>query len=401
MVRGIPGILQGMIDYHELVSVLSVPRPNGSAAVEKTCRTLRDWLDQRGIRYRTHSFRLYPYFFECIGAWIVLSRTLLAFAIWFRWGWPTLVIALVGLIGGTFDVRFNLPIISWLGARRGENILIEFEPLGQAKQEIVLSAHYDSKTELLDHYGRTFFVLRLRHGIALTVLLGLLGLAEGFLRSFTPAWADLAFWVGAVLTLPMLFLAYGLGLNLSLGRLLKPSQGAVDNGAACAILLGLADRLAKHPSLVPNTKIIIALFAGEEANMQGSRAYARRRDWTLPTIALNLEIMAQDGGYIYWEQDGYAFGLAPTSPQVNAMISEAVQAVTGQPAQPAGPVNSDGFSFLSAGVPTGVLGTYDSRLHFGGFHRPTDNLDRVVLARLPEGVEILSWLVEKYDRRET
>jgi len=160
----------------------------------------------------------------------------------------------------------------------------------------------------------------------------------------------------------------------------QPSQGAVDNGAACAILLGLADRISNlHASRpISNTKVTIALFAGEEANMQGSRAYARSRDWPLPTVALNLEIMAQDGGYIFWEQDGYAFGLVPTFPEVNAAISEAIQEVTGQPAQPAGPVNSDGFSFLSAGIPTGVIGTYDTHLKMTGFHRPTDNINRVV-----------------------
>ena len=91
--------------------------------------------------------------------------------------------------------------------------------------------------------------------------------------------------LGAVLTLPMLFLAFGLGLNLSTGRLLKPSQGAVDNGAACAILLGMADRRAFLANLqspipnfhnypLPNTRVTIALFTGEEVQMQGSRAYA-------------------------------------------------------------------------------------------------------------------------------
>ncbi len=201
------------------------------------------------------------------------------------------------------------------------------------------------------------------------------------------------------MTLPLLFLAYGLGLNLSLGRLVTSNQGAADNGTACAILLGLAERLAHEP--LQHTHVTLALFAGEEANMQGSRAYARSRDWPLPTIALNLEVMAQDGGYVYWEQDGYAFGLVATSPEVNIMISEAIKDVTGQTAQPAGPLNSDGFSFLSVGILTGILGTYDSRLKFTGFHRPTDNLDRVVMARLPDGVGILSGLLEECGCQET
>lgn len=386
-----------MIDYHKLMTLLSVPRPNGSAALQRTCHALRAWLSQHDIAFRIHTFRLYPYFFESIGVWIILSRTLLAAAIWLRWGWLTLLIAIVGVIGGTLDVALSLPIVTWPGTRRGENILIEFEAPGGAGQEIVFCAHYDSKTELLDHIQRMFFVTKLRLGIVLTVLLGVLGVAEGLVRSQAPIYANLIFGLGVALTLPMLFLAFGLGLNLSTGRLLQPSQGAVDNGAACAILLGLADRLAKGEVAPQRTKVTLALFAGEEVNMQGSRAYARDREWPLPAIALNLEVMAQDGEYVYWEQDGNAFGLTPTSQPVSETIADAVKQVTGQPAQPAGPVNSDGFSFISAGIPTGVLGTFDSRLKESGFHRPTDNLDRVVMARLPEGVEILSRFLQRYD----
>ncbi|MFO7625459.1 MAG: hypothetical protein R6V73_14025 [Anaerolineales bacterium] len=32
-------------------------------------------------------------------------------------------------------------------------------------------------------------------------------------------------------------------------------------------------------------------------------------------------------------------------------------------------------------------------------HRPTDNLERVVMARLPEGIEILTCLLRRYDQR--
>ena len=138
-----------MVDYQELMTLLSVPRPNGSAAERETRRALGEWLARHGIAYRLQTFRLYPYFFECVGLWLILSRTLLALAIWERWGWLTLLIALVGLLGGTLDVALNQPLVTWPGARRGENILIEFEP-PKASQEIILCAHYDSKTELLD-----------------------------------------------------------------------------------------------------------------------------------------------------------------------------------------------------------------------------------------------------------
>jgi hypothetical protein len=363
-----------MIDYYELMALLSIPRPNGSAAERETGRALKEWLARHGVAYSTQTFRLYPFFFECVGLWLILSRTLLAVAVWDRWGWLTLPISLIGLLGGTLDVALNLPLVTWPGSRRGENILIEFEP-PQASREIILSAHYDSKTELLDHRQRMSLFKHMNFGILLTLFLGLWGPFDTWLMS------EPIYWIGVILTVPMLILAWGLGSHLSLGRTLKPSQGAVDNGAACAILLGLAEQLSNKESLPANTKITLALFTGEEVNMQGSRAYVKTRDWPLPTAILNLEIMAQDEAYIYWEKDGNVFRALPTAGSLNQIFSVAVKRITGAPAQPAGPVNSDGASFLFAGIPATTVGTL--------FHRPTDNLERVVMERLPEGVEIL------------
>jgi hypothetical protein len=347
---------------------------------------LQDWLSRHGIPHRVQTFRLYPYFFECIGLWLILSRTLLALAIWERWGWATLPIALLGLLGGTLDVAINFPLVTWPGARRGENILIEFEP-SEPQQELILCAHYDSKTEVLDHHQRMFFLDRLKFGIGLTALLGIWGPLEGWLAGYS--WGAIIFWVGAALTIPMLLLAWGFGLHLSLGRLLEPSQGAVDNGAACATLLGLAERLAVGEIPYDGKKITLALFTGEEVNMQGSRAYIKHREWLLPAAALNLEAMAQDGDMIYFERDGNIFRLIPTAETLNQAVSAAVKQVTGRAAQSAGPVTSDGGSFLLAGIPATTVASLDTRLGMTGFHRPTDNLGRVVFERLPQAVEIL------------
>lgn len=375
-----------MVDYSALMAFLSVPRPNGSATERKTERALHNWLAQQGITHRMQTFRLYPFFFECIGVWLMLSRTLLAIAIWDRWGWWALPIALIGLLGGTLDTALHIPLVTWPGVGRGENILIEFEP-PQPRQEIILSAHYDSKTELLDHHQRMFLLKCILPGLALTLLLGVWGPLDRWLMNSD--WGTPFFWIGVALTIPMLSLAFAMGLNLSLGRLLKPSQGAVDNGAACAILLGLAKALSEGQSLPPDTKVTLALFTGEEVNMQGSRAFVRNRDWTLPASVLNLEIMAQDGAYIYWEQEGTVFRLLSTSNAINEMFSDAVAQVTGCPAQPAGPVTSDGGSFVLAGIPATTVGTLDTQWGETGLHRPSDNLDRVVIDRLPQAVTIL------------
>jgi hypothetical protein len=396
-----------MINYTELMALLSRPRPNGSQANLATLQGLKDWLARRRITYQVHSFRLYPYFFESIGLWIILSRTLLALAVWLRWGWAALAIALLTLPVGLIDVALNRPTIARIKHTVGENLLIEFEP-ENARKELVICAHYDSKTELLDHRQRMFFLKNLRTGILLTLVLGLVGVLDGWLVGLGSTLAMAIYLLGVLLSLPLLFLAWGLGLNLSTGRLLKPSQGAVDNGSACAILLGLADQLNREIHLsktapdfsnpLQTTRLTLAIFAGEEVNMQGSRAYALQRDWPMPAAVLNLEVMGQDGKYVLWELDGTSLRLSPTSARLNELVGKAVKAVTGETPRLAGPVNSDGGSFLLAGIPATTLGTYDRKWADTGFHKPSDNLSRVVIGRLPEGMEILRRFIEGYDK---
>jgi Zn-dependent M28 family amino/carboxypeptidase len=232
------------------------------------------------------------------------------------------------------------------------------------------------------------------------LLLGVMGLVDWLWLARTLTWADIVFWVQIGFGLVVLFLAWGLGLNLTLGRFVTPSQGAVDNGTACAILLDMVDRLASREIWLQRTRVTIALFAGEEVGMQGSRAYVQSRDWPLPTIAINLEIMAQDGDYVIWEHESNVLQRIPTTPELNEVISAAVIAVTGKSPQLIELVNSDAFSFLSAGIRTAVLGTYHSQMEGGGLHRPTDNIERVVMARLPEGVQVLTRVLQKYDLKE-
>jgi hypothetical protein len=403
-------------EYESLMDLFSRPRPNGSRAEEKTSKAIQEWLRQRGIPFRVHSFAHYPYFFECIGAWLIVSRLLLAAAIWLRWGGITLPIALVALAGATLDQAFHWPIVTWPGRKRGENIIIEIGP-ENAECEVIFSAHYDSKTELMDHNQRMFFLYAVPLGIILTVALGILGPLDQWFLQQGSAWAEFTHGIGILLSLPLLFLAGGLGANMLFGRLVQPSQGTIDNGASSAILLGLAaafyedsqkpDSTGKAPELLQRTRFTLPLFTGEEVDRQGSRAYVRWRKehgkgFLLPAVMVNMEAMGQDGDYVFWERDGSIFHLAPTSEPVNAAIRQAVIDVTGKPPVSGGPMISDGAPFLLSGIPTSVIGTYHSRLRDSGFHRPSDNRTRVVIQRLPEGVEImhkLAWiLVENIEK---
>lgn len=84
-------------------------------------------------------------------------------------------------------------------------------------------------------------------------------------------------------------------------------------GAARGILLGVAAHLARQPATLRRTRAILAFFTGEEVSMQGSRTYLRNLIWSQPTIAINLELLWQNGPYVIWQREGNALTSIPTT----------------------------------------------------------------------------------------
>jgi hypothetical protein len=103
------------VDYAELMRILSRPRPSGSVAERETIRALQTWLTARGLPCRIQPFTLYPYFFICVGLWMIGAHTLLAVSVWMRWGWVATVIAVLGVLGGLLDTAFDIPLVTWFG----------------------------------------------------------------------------------------------------------------------------------------------------------------------------------------------------------------------------------------------------------------------------------------------
>jgi hypothetical protein len=385
-------------DLDPLMELFSRPRPAGSAAERAVFDATCAWLAARHIPYRIHEFRLRPFFFECTGLWLIASRTLLALAVARGWGWRTLPLALLGQLGGAADV-LGVPLVTWPGATSGQNLVLRFGP-SDASTELVVCAHYDSKTELLDHRQRAVLLRGLRPAIALTIASAVFASAEERLRA-TPPLDRIARALALCCAVPVLLLAWALGLHLLLGRLAQPSRGAVDNGAACVVLLALAERLAAGAIPLERTRVTLVLFGGEEVNMQGSAAFVRSHYPAAINApqpqAVNLELLGQRGPYILWQQDGNALRSAPASPAMIERVRHAITATTGQTAQGAPLINSDAWSFLSAGIPAATLGTADPQCGTNGMHRPSDNPDRVDTARLHEHVAVLETLIRYTD----
>jgi hypothetical protein len=380
-----------------LMQIFSVPRPSGSPGEQQTLAALRDWLTQHGIAYRASPFRLYPYSNELTGLWLLLSSVLLTLTILLRWPWPMLVLVGVAMALVILNVVLGWPLVIWPIARTGQNILVNVTA-AHPERELVIATHYDSKTELFDHtlMGTLFGRLPLCIGLAVVVLL-LGGLDRALFPTGSP-WSIAVQIASLALVLPVQYVVGAVGINLLPGRLIAQSSGAVDNGAACAILLALAEQLATSDGGLQHTNLTLAFFGGEEVGMQGSRAYVRSRAWPLPTAVINMELLGQNGPYVFWQSEGNVLTSAPTDRTLSTQVASIVQEQTGQPAQFVGGINSDGYSFIQAGLPTCVFGSYDT-IHGGsGLHRPSDHPQRVAVERLPETVAILAAWVQWYDR---
>jgi hypothetical protein len=384
--------------FAAMVTPLFTPRPNGSRALEQAVAAVRAWLEREDILVQSQRFRLHPYFMELLGLWMALTSLLLPIAALGRWGWGGLVLALLTLAIPLLEVRFLQPTITGLVRRPAENLVASF-PAPHPDREVILCAHLDSKTELLDHVQRAVLLRLTLPAMVLTLVAGALIAMEGLLPTGTAA---IIRWLAFLVALPATGYGLSMGANLCGGRLIRrPSSGAVDNGAAAAVLMALARRLRRGDLRLARTSITLLWTVGEEAHLQGALAYVRdRKDWPLPVRVVNLEVLGQNGGYLLWEQDGTAMTSLPTDPVLNHALEQAVTAVSGERPVRVPKISSDGFAFLRRGLPTATLGSFDLDLGGRGLHSALDDPDRVDPERLTETVAVLGRLLVDTDAEQ-
>jgi hypothetical protein len=399
-----------------LLTLLSAPRPNGSQVLKQTVEAVRAWLEREGIPVQSHHFTLHPYFMELLGIWMMLTGLLLPVAALARWGWGGLILALLMLAVPLLEVRLLCPTVTALVRQRAENLVVSF-PVPYPSREVIFCAHMDSKTELLDHYQRSVLLRLSVPAMGLALIAGVLTAVNGLSpvglalsrvegpalsRVEGPA-ATTVRWLAFLVALPVTAYGLGMGANLVGGRFSRrPSTGAVDNGAAVAILLALARQLRRRNPHLDHTAVTLLLSVGEEAQMQGALDYVRgRKDWPVPVSVVNLEVLGQNGGYLLWERDGTAMRQVPTDPILNRALERAVEAVTGERPVCVPTINSDAFAFIRRGIPAATLGSFDLDLGGRGLHSALDSPDRVSRDRLVEAGEILSHFLEDADSAAT
>jgi hypothetical protein len=358
---------------------------------------VQGWLEAEGVTVTSHEFVLRPYFMELLGLWLAVMGLLLPVAALGSWGWGGAVLALLAVAVPLLEVRFLCPTVTALVQQTARNLEVCF-PVPRPCREVILCAHVDSKTELLDHAQRKVLLRLGLPAIGLALVAGAGMAAERLLAPGTASQA--VHWLAFLAALPVAVYGLGMGANLVGGRFSRqPSRGAVDNGTAVAVLLDLARRLHRGRLSLDHTAVTLLFTVGEEAQMQGALAYVRGRSaWLLPTCAINLEVVGQDGGYLLWEEDGTAMQRLPADANLNRALGRAVEAVSREPPVRAPTINSDAFAFLRQGIPAATLGSLDTKLGGRGFHSSLDAPGRVDPDRLVETTRVLGCLLAEMDR---
>ena len=139
-----------MSEWEGLLQRLAeVPRENGTAALDQTATFLVDTLLRAGVDAELLAFDAHPYGLRLAGVFALAGCLLFARFMWA--GHPARALAVAVLLPALLlvELEFDVPIFGWIGAREEHHVRAAF-PVEEPRLRLLLSAHYDTKTDLLD-----------------------------------------------------------------------------------------------------------------------------------------------------------------------------------------------------------------------------------------------------------
>ncbi len=378
---------------HELAEV---PRENGTAALEQTAWFLSDALSGAGFEALVHPFPAEPFVLRLLGVAALAIGLFYFLKLRHDRAGTAFLIALLGVGAILAQLEYHVPIFGWIGAKTEHNIEARLAPEGEPEQRILLAAHYDTKTDLLDHVER-FPV----DALALPVM-GLMLLSPllwAMLRRRRPRAAriltSVTAWFALVFCVAIFAVLSG-GVFVA-----KRSPGAIDDGAACAVLVRMAEVLAQGPPL-QRTEVVVLLLSGEEINLQGSRHYARTRFLELPVLPsylVNLDPLGASAELAVAGREASSLsGYAPDA-RLLALLDRVHQRLYGKALRVSTMGGrTDAFSFLDRGIPALTLfSRVDPWWVPRHLHSADDNRARLDLASLGDARDYLVEVVRSFD----
>ncbi|MEE9606542.1 MAG: M20/M25/M40 family metallo-hydrolase [Myxococcota bacterium] len=389
-----------MIGWDELLGRLAeTPRENGTAALHETASFLVDALGRSGVDAELVRFTAQPYGLRLVGV-VALVMGLLYFRL-MRKGKraAALILAVVVPVLLLAERDHYATIVGWIGAQPQYHVAARL-PARAAVQRLVLTAHYDTKTDVLDHVQRAPIDYLTLPVVVLMVLGALAGIGAARFRRRARALERLgtaAAWAAAL---------YGVGafVALSVGAFLPSrSPGALDNGGSCAVLVRLAGALAEAPPL-ERTDVEVLLLSAEEVGVQGSWEYAAKRFASppaLPTFVVNLEGLGASTGHVVLGGERFTLRTFPPDPRLVALLDDVHRERFGEPVEVTAYAGAtDARSFLAHGIPAATLMTREPGQRFTrGLHSARDVRSRLDPAALDASTAYLLDVVRAIDAR--
>ena len=381
-----------MNGWNELLSHLAeVPRENGTPAVHQAASYLVEAFRATGIEAQRLPYTAHPYETRFLGLF-VLAVCLLYFFLAQRKRFLTAgLLSLLIPVVVVLDVEFGLPLFGGLRAERQENIMARIPTRSSsAKQRLIFTAHYDTKTDLFDHVVRAPIQVVGLPLCGLMIVAAFTGLAARIMPSITKSTERLAKLVGmaALLYGPAFVLAFSAGAVLPVR-----SPGALDDGAACAVLIRAAAELGQAPPL-EQTDVEIILFSGEELGAEGSARYVKarfsERDM-LPSYVVNLDPIGASSRLAVTGDDRRLFRSYRPDPRIVAGLGSVFRQITGSPLSlTSRGGTTDAVSFEARGIPAATLiSEVPPFIIPRGMHTAMDKRSRIDLSSLDLTKELI------------
>jgi acetylornithine deacetylase/succinyl-diaminopimelate desuccinylase-like protein len=377
----------------QILDQVLIPRPNGSADLERVAGFLAESLARQGALVSSHEFLATPHGFAL--AWTAALALMFGVFVAIASQRYLLALALIATTATMLLLEFELlrsPVSGLLPVME-RNIVGSF-PGRAGAPTLVFSAHYDTTTHFGDHFswGRWGFLQG--PATAAAVAVSCTGLWLGRRGRRLPQRVALPIAAASVLPFAAMFWFQ------TVGPLVRtPSPGAIDNGGSVAALLRVAERLAGRPADAP-VEVRLVFFASEEERTLGSWAYARALDPEARVVAVNLESVGASDRLAFIPEDGFALRRFRSPEPLIAFLNETARSLWGvdlpSRALPAGTL-TDGRSFLAHGIPAVTLRAFTDEGFPRRLHSVQDARERLRLPAIERSVDLLERLVAQAD----
>ena len=278
--------------------------------------------------------------------------------------------------------------------RKGEsqNVWARVPATGSVKRRVVLVGHLDTHRTpwVFTSPGRlAFFKLVTTVGVAGFVLGTLLFAFVGVFGMAALPW----------LTLPLVPV-YLVVLGLTAQPDLTPfTQGANDNASGAAVVLSLAERLAREP--LAHTEVWALGSGCEEVGSYGAQAFVERHREALPGLmAISIDNVGGKGaGVCYTSVEGMVFPLRP-SRELFALAEElrAEHPTLNAYPLPYTTLHTDATAFMTHGVPTlSFVGLTPAGV-IPDWHQTCDTVERVERSTVERTEAFVLELLRRIDR---